>query len=515
MSNRLYPLFVKLEGRFCLVIGGRHIATRKISALRDAGASVTVISPDLDPRLQDLTRAGLLRWVPRKFEIEDLGDQFFLVIVATDNAELSAQVFESCERRGILCSAADDDEHCNFHSPAVAERGDIKVAVSTSGKSPAFAAEIRTRIENVLTEEDAVFLEELGRIRTRVQKRYSERPKRRQTLLRRIVAAYRRRSPSVNNVHSTENPSTPDASPESARQVSDLVDRETKGARGGTVYLVGAGPGALELMTLRAATLLLTADVIYYDRLVGNEIIERLPDSIEKIYVGKEAGQGYPVDIKTCLVESAREGKAVVRLKGGDPNLYGRGGEEMVALLAHNIPTEVVPGVSALTAAPSAAGIPVTYRDLANQVVVRSGYRLPDLDSETLARSDPKMTTFVYFMTVGRLTEIVKELLERDQLAPDTPIAIVQKGTLPDQKLLRGTLGDIIDKASRVALHPPALVVVGDVVRFADRDSILSFLNLESASSPGHDPDGGDKLSAAKEENRNDEGASRSSNVSG
>ena len=504
MTNRLYPLFVKLEGRFCLVIGGGRVATRKIGALRDAGSSVTIISPELDPELQDLSRAGLLRWIPKHFEMEDLGDQFFLVIVATDDAELSESVFAECERRGILCSAADDDEHCNFHSPAVAEQGDIKVAVSTAGKSPAFAQEIRGRIQEILTAEDAAFLDELGQIRERVRERYPERPRRRRNLLKRIVDAYRRRSGS-------KTATTTASEDTETRNVSGLLNNKVESARPGTVYLVGAGPGALELMTLRAATLVLTADVVYYDRLVGNEIIERLPDSVEKVYVGKEAGQGYPIDIKTRLVQSAREGKAVVRLKGGDPNLYGRGGEEMVALLANDIPTEVVPGVSALTAAPSAAGIPVTYRDLANQVVIRSGYRLPEVEAETFERSDPNMTTYVYFMTVGRLTEIVEELLEHDGLAPDTPIAIVQKGTLPDQQLLRGTLGDIVDRAARVPLHPPALVVVGDVVRFADRKAILTFLNVNADSFSGST----EERSPHKEENKNDKSAPRTPDVSG
>ena len=466
MSNQLFPLFVKLEGRFCLVIGGGPVAARKIRALREASAVVSVISPKLHPDLQELASAGLIRWIRRDFELSDLNSQYYLVIVATNDPALSRLVFETCERQRILCSAVDDDANCNFHSPAVAERGDIKVAISTAGKSPAFAAHLKERLEAVLTDEDEAFLNELGRLRTRVQKRFPQEPRRRHLLLQKIVQAYRggRRVPS-------ESPT--------ASKLVNSSDRKLEEARPGTVYLVGAGPGKFGLLTLQAASLLVTADVIFYDRLVGQEIIDWLPQDIEKVYVGKEAGKHYPDDIKELLVRSAREGKAVVRLKGGDPNLYGRGGEEMVALLANNVPAEVVPGVSALTAVPSAAGIPVTYRDLASQVVIRSGYRLPDPSSEALDAPRSDRTTFVYFMTVGRLTEIVRELRHTDGLSTDTPIAVVQKGTLPEQEILRGTLGDIVEKAKSVALLPPALVVAGDVVRFADRENILSFLDLE------------------------------------
>jgi uroporphyrinogen III methyltransferase/synthase len=210
---------------------------------------------------------------------------------------------------------------------------------------------------------------------------------------------------------------------------------------------------------------------------VGGEILNWIPPQVQRIYVGKETGKNPPVDTGRLLARAAREGKAVVRLKGGDPNLFGRGGDEMLALLEEGIEFEVVPGVTSLTAVPAAAGIPVTFRGLSHQVVVRSGYRKPEQPCPRLSPSPPAETTYVYFMIVGRLTEIVVELLQEDNLPPSTPVAIIQRGTLPDQCTLVGTLENILEQTDRVPLHPPALVIAGEVVRFADHKTLMGFLS--------------------------------------
>lgn len=466
--NRLYPLFVKLEGRFCVVVGGGTVAAGKVHGLRSAGAVVTVISPDLTDELAELWQSGLIRWIRREFISGDL-DGARLVIAATGHKSVSAAVHREAEQHGgLLCNAVDNDENCSFHVPAVAARGDIKVAISTAGKSPAFAAHLRAKIQDSLREEDVTIVRELGRLRPRVLARYRNDAGQRKALFQYLVASYVSRA---------------ERGPENRSEGRATFPGDCAPARPGTAYLVGAGPGDAGLLTARGAVLLQSADIVLYDRLVGDGILEWIPPHIEKVYVGKELGRQNPADTGAVIVDAARDGKAVVRLKGGDPSVFGRGGDEMLAILAAGVPLEVVPGVSALNAVPSAAGIPITFRQLSQQVVVRSGYRNAEHDPDReLVPPAPQATTYVYFMTVGRLSEIVTELRDRDGLEGNTPIAIVQRGTLPDQRVLHGTLDTIVGLASRSPLVPPAMVVAGEVVRFVHGKGILS--NLQTSAPP-------------------------------
>jgi uroporphyrin-III C-methyltransferase len=244
---------------------------------------------------------------------------------------------------------------------------------------------------------------------------------------------------------------------------------------------VGAGPGDPGLLTLRAAALLESADVVYYDRLVSASILERIPARVEKVYVGKEVGCPARADIEALLARSAREGKRVVRLKGGDPFVFGRGGEEMLELRRAGIEFEVVPGVSALSSVPGWAGIPVTARGVADEIVVRSGHAGAAGDDDeadepvgsgaaSAARARRGSgTTYIYFMAVRRLAHVVEEL-RREGLPSSTPVAVIQKGTLPEQKVLVSDLGSLLATAEREPPESPALVVAGEVVRFAVLD---------------------------------------------
>ncbi len=449
--NDLYPIFIKLAGRRCLVVGGGRIAADKVRGLRDAGAVVTVVSPSLGETLDELARAGLVRWIEREFREEDL-DGAYLVIVATDDPAVSAAVFHEAERRGILCNAVDVDEFCSFHVPAIASRGDIKVAISTAGRSPAFAGHLKRRIQKSLTPADETFVKELGRMRPHVLERWADDPDRRKRIFQALVDGYAG----------------------DRGETAAALPAELRPAQRGTAYLVGAGPGDAGLLTVRGLALLRSADIVFHDRLVGPGVLAMIPEGVEQVYVGKEAGRAHCEDTGAAIVAAARRGLAVVRLKGGDPLLFGRGGDEMLALWSAGVPFEVVSGVSALTAVPAAAGIPVTFRRISHQVVIRSGYRNPDDPSPELVPPFPSETTYVYFMTAGRLTEIVRELRERDGLADETPVAIIQRGTLPDQRVLHGTVGTIIDLATRSPLRPPAMVVAGAVVRFLERDVALA-----------------------------------------
>jgi uroporphyrin-III C-methyltransferase/precorrin-2 dehydrogenase/sirohydrochlorin ferrochelatase len=452
--NRLFPIFIDLAGRPCLVIGGGTVGARKARSLLAAGASVTVVSPHLSEELRRRWETGEIRWLSRPYLRGDL-DGMTLAFVAVDDPDVAEEVYREAEERGILLNSADSVPHSTFHLPAIATRGDLTVAISTGGKCPALAVEIKERLAAWIDRDVSRFLTALSRLRAKVIARYPGDPERKRSILRSLTRSLR-----------------PIVDPPPASRPGPSLPR----ARKGTVYLVGAGPGDPGLLTRQGQALLETADEVYHDRLVGPGVLALVPPGTRRIAVGKHPGRDRP-DTGKLLVRAARSGKAVVRLKGGDPNLFGKGGEEALALLEARVPFEVVPGVSALTAVPAAAGIPITHRGLAREVIVRSGYRDP---GEAVSGS-----TYVYFMTVGRLPEIVEELLA-EGLDPSTPSAAIQEGTLPGQKVLLAPLSDLVDRAAREGMRPPALVVVGEVVRFArlreDRGLLEALVSPASSS---------------------------------
>jgi uroporphyrin-III C-methyltransferase/precorrin-2 dehydrogenase/sirohydrochlorin ferrochelatase len=467
--NRLYPVFIKLEGRPSTVVGGGEVALRKVEALLEAGARVTVVSPALVPGLEALVRSGRVEWVARRYLPGDLAGAF-LVIAALDDPRAAAEVEREADLRSILLNSVDDDPHSSFHVPATAARGDLKIAISTGGKSPALASLLRRRLESAIQNDLARFLAALGDLRPRVLARHAGDPERRKKILTALARSVR---PSALPAPLPAGAAAPPG--ESGEpSAGPAAERGTKGgAEPGKVYLVGAGPGDPGLLTLRGAELLRTAGEVHYDRLVGPGVLALIPATTPRICVGKEVGSSDRPDTGELLVEAARAGKAVVRLKGGDPHVFGRGGEEMLALLKAEVPFEVVPGVSALNAVPAAAGIPLTFRGMAREVVVRSGYQMEE--AAPAGFHGPAETTYVYLMTIGRLTEIVDQLLA-EGLDPETPAAIIQRGTLPDEEVLVAPLGRLVARVARAGLRPPAMVIAGEVVRFVNWKENLRFL---------------------------------------
>ncbi len=456
--NQLYPIFLKLSGRPCLVVGGGRVALQKVGPLLSAGADVTVVSPELTGELEALRDANRIRWIPRRYVPGDLSGAF-LAFAAVDDPSLSGEVLREARERGVLFNAVDHDPHCMFHVPATIARGDLKIAISTAGKSPALAAELKTRLSAAIGEEVTRFLAALGELRPRVLSRFPSDPERRKAVFNGLVRSFRPVfSPPV-TVISPLGP--PKGTFEGTVAPFPPISRP---AERGKVYLVGAGPGSGGLLTLRALELIRTADEVHYDRLVGPEVLALIPSGTPRIFVGKEVGSSERPDTGRLLVSAARAGKAVVRLKGGDPHVFGRGGEEML-----------VPGVSALNAVPAAAGIPVTFRGIARELVVRSGYRQEEPYPPASHSGRAEGSTYLYFMTVGRLSEIVEELLS-EGVDPETPAAIVQRGTLPDQEVLLAPLGQLTARAARAGLKPPAMVIAGEVVRFANWKEQLPLL---------------------------------------
>ncbi len=418
----LYPLYHKLRDRPVTVVGGGPVALRRLRRLIDAGALVTVISPKLVDGIRQLVDAGLVRWRQRVYETGDV-DGSALALVASGDLDLVRLVRDEADRLGVPLNTAEEEELCDFHVPGLVEWGGVSVAISSEGASPSLVARLRVELESWLRDVAPGDIEALR-------------------------AARKARK--------------------SARDGHPVAPR--RGApRRGKVYLVGAGPGDPSLLTLRASELLAAADVVYHDRLVSELILETIPAHVEKVHVGKDVGHARRANIVELMIESARAKRIVVRLKGGDPVLFGRGGEEMLALSEAGIDHEIVPGVSSLCAAPISVGIPVTHRGIASEIIVRSGHKMAPTDDLPATRATAEReTTFVYFMAIRRIERVVDDL-RAEGLPGSTPVAIVENGTLPGERVVTGTLDNITSIATRAGIEAPALVVAGDVVRLRER----------------------------------------------
>lgn len=454
-----YPVFLDLRGRRAVVIGGGAVAEQKVLGLLAAGAHVTVVSPETTPRLAELAVAGGIDLRRRPYRSGDLAGAW-LAIAGTDDRAANARVWAEAEREGVLLNAVDDLDHCSFIAPAIHREGDITVAVSTAGKSPALAARLRQRVARLIGPAEARLCELLGELRPELAARVPD-SRVRTTLWYRIVDSdvieYVRRG---------------DMEGARERIEDHLHDTPVHGQRRAaglpaTVYLVGAGPGDPGLITVKGLEILRSADVVVYDRLVAASLVAEAPPTAERVFVGKRSHGGRQDlaqdEINALLVDRARGGQTVVRLKGGDPFVFGRGAEECEALHAAGVPFHVVPGVTSAIAVPAAAGIPVTHRRLASAFAVVTGHEcdgVSNLDWEALAR----VPTLVVLMGLSALPEITARLLAHGT-PPDTPAAVIASGTLPTQRTVVGTLATLAARVRGEGLEPPATVVVGEVVK--------------------------------------------------
>jgi uroporphyrin-III C-methyltransferase / precorrin-2 dehydrogenase / sirohydrochlorin ferrochelatase len=448
-----YPVMLELQGRRCVVIGGGAVGEGKVRGLLEAKALVTVIAPELTAGLDDLARGGSITVLRRPYAPGDL-EGAFLAIAATDDSATNAQIFDEANERGALLNAVDDIDHCHFAAPSVIRRGDLIVALSTGGKAPALAKQLRRKLASQFSEDYATLLDLLGEVR---QKALSVRKVDFQEWARRWERAMERDLLQM----------VKEGRIQEAKDLlwSDLNGPEPAGNRPGFVWIVGAGPGDPELITLKGRSVLDRADVVVYDRLVSPELIE----GKEAIYAGKAPGShsAPQEEINALLIRLATEGKQVVRLKGGDPFVFGRGGEEAEALAASGIEYSVVPGPSSATAALAAAGIPVTDRRYASSVTIVTGHcgGPETVDWKAIAASSE---TIVILMGMKNIEDIARQLLEGG-LSPQTPAAIVENGTLPSQRVVVSQLEDLSGAASAGGFGSPAVIVVGEVVRLRER----------------------------------------------
>ncbi|HLJ07849.1 MAG TPA: siroheme synthase CysG, partial [Acidimicrobiia bacterium] len=473
MSFR-YPVTLDLDGRRCVVIGGGPGAEGKIDGLLESGAEVTVVGVTVTDGIAALAAAGRISWLRRPYAAGDL-DGAMLAIAATGAPEINARIHADARRARVLLNALDDVAHCDFAAPATVRRGDLTIAVSTAGKAPALARRLRERLSQEFGPEWGRLVEVLGDARAAVGKRTTDFPTWAERWSRAldqdliglirsgdeaaVVDALRRAlagEPAAGS--SAESTAGPPAEP-TAGPPAEPTAEPTAGSSRGSVAIVGAGPGDPDLITVRGKALVEAADVVVYDRLVHPSLWA----GRTAIDAGKEPG-GHRVDqdeTNALLIRLAREGKRVVRLKGGDPFVFGRGAEEADALRAAGVPYEVVSAPTSAIAALAAAGIPVTDRRAASSVAFVTGHCTSGtVDWPALARS---VDTLVILMGLGHLGEIVGQLIDAGRPAA-MPAAAVANGTLPDQRIVVATLGDLPRAVAESGIRPPAIIVVGEVV---------------------------------------------------
>ena len=446
------PVFQNVKGRRCLVVGGGAVGARKAGVLLEAGAKVRVVAPEID---DELKAHAAVEAVYARFEPQHL-EGMALVIAATNDRAVNQQVSELAQARNIPVNVVDDPELCSFIMPAILDRSPLMVAFSSGGASPVLTRMMRGKLETVIPQNYSRLAGFAERFREVVKRRVTNPAKRRifwENVLDGVIA---------------EKVLTGDEASAEA-MLQQMLAEEDNIVRG-EVYLVGAGPGDPDLLTFRALRLMQKADVVVYDALVSKPIVDMTRRDAERIYVGKRrADHALPQeDINLLLVRLAKEGKRVLRLKGGDPFIFGRGGEEIEELAEHGIPFQVVPGITAAAGVASYAGIPLTHRDHAQSCVFVTGH-LKDgtmnLDWEQLAR--PRQTVVVY-MGLHGLDTLCAKLIEHGM--PDTtPIAIVQHGTQPTQRVITGTLATMPAIAEREQPQPPTLIIVGGVVTLREK----------------------------------------------
>ena len=443
---RYYPIFVDLAGQACVVLGGGGFAAEKAASLLEAGARVRVVSASLNPALETLAADGSVELLRRNYQPGDLAGAR-LVIDASEDKDINRLSWHEAEAAGILINVVDRPAQCRFIAPAIVRRDPLLIAISTSGESPFLASALRARLERWLGREWGPFTALVGRVRRELRERGVPIAEQTRTYHRLLTSDIRQllrtgRAADANHM----------AAALSQRRV----------ARTGPVALVGAGPGDPDLLTVKARDLLADADFVLHDALIAPETLALCGPNTKLEAVGKRGGHksAQQKDITARLIQLARDGYLVVRLKGGDPFVFGRGGEEMSDLLSAGIEVIVVPGISAAFAAPAAAGIPVTLRGVASSVAVttaqgsRSLERLHDL---ALA-SD----TIVVLMARSNLPEVAAELARA--VGGSRPAAVISNATLPNERRVSGPLGQIALLADLADIEAPAVLVVGDVV---------------------------------------------------
>jgi uroporphyrin-III C-methyltransferase / precorrin-2 dehydrogenase / sirohydrochlorin ferrochelatase len=444
MSNQmdeLFPLFLKLAERQCLVVGGGTVAESKMQSLVRCGASVHVVAPEATPGIRGTADSGEIVWDARPFLPSDV-DGVFLVVGATNSPELHQQIFRLCQDAGILCNMVDEPDRCDFYYPAVVRRGPLQVAISTGGHSPLLAQRLRHELEEQIAPEYGPWIEQIGRQRRELQ-RANISPENRRSILRDLSS-----EPAFAEFKSGQNYAT----------------SESKGK----VYFVGAGPGDPDLLTRKAWNVLRSADVVLHDALVSSEVLSIAPAGAVVWDVGKRCGAKSITqqEIHALLIGYSSTAKTVVRLQGGDPLIFGRAGEEISALRDAGVDFEVIPGVTAASAAAASAQIALTDRRVASQLIFLSAHRREG-EFERDLKSVPRTGATLVIYMPGRDYQRLGRALRDAGISAETPCLIVSQASSPGESIYRTDLASLAD----VPVSPtPALVIVGAVAAGANAE---------------------------------------------
>lgn len=450
------PIFMNITNRLCVVIGGGEVAARKVAMLLKANAAVTLYAPALCDELQDLANANKIHHINARFAATQLTGAC-IVIAATNDTAVNSAVSVAAKAQNIPVNVVDAPSLCTFTMGSIIERSPVVIAISSEGKAPVLARYIRTKIETMLPASYGRIATIAGEFREQVKARFAT------TQARRRFWEGVLQGPMVERVLSGQE--------QAARELlQNILNDADSSSNKGEVFLVGGGPGDPDLLTFRALRLMQQCDVCVYDKLVSPEVMELVRRDAELIYVGKSRDQHTlpQEEINELLARLALQGKRVLRLKGGDPFIFGRGGEEIETLMGHGIPFQVVPGVTAANGVSSYAGIPLTHRDYAQACLFITGHlKNGTIDLDWLAMSRPRQTVVIYMGLVG-LADICKQLIAHG-VSPDMPAAVVQQGTTQRQRVVTATLKDLADKVGTAEMKPPCLTIIGEVVQLREK----------------------------------------------
>ncbi|CAB1275707.1 siroheme synthase CysG [Candidatus Nitrosacidococcus tergens] len=460
------PIFLSLQGKKCLVVGGGAVATRKVELLYQAGAIVTIVALEICEQLQILIQqVGSIQIQQKPFQKTDIQKDYHVVIAATCNQELNKQISQLAQARHILVNVVDSPQLCTFIFPAIVDRSPLIIALSTGGGSPILARLLRAKLESLIPHSYSRLADFAAYYRSKV-KRYITDPKARRVFWEKILQG------SIGEkVLAGQEQEASNALDQALITHQDLCQ--------GEVYLVGAGPGDPDLLTFRALRLMQQADIVLYDRLVSPEILGLVRREAERIYVGKKRNWHSlrQEEINGLLVTYAKEGKRVLRLKGGDPFIFGRGGEEIAHLVIEQIPFQVVPGISAASGCACYGGIPLTHRNYAHSCIFITG-QLKDgqLDLNWQALVQPQQTIVVYMGLAG--FPLLCQKLIGHGMTGAMPVALIQQGTTTNQKVFTGTLATLPSLIAKKEIQAPTLIIIGEVVKLHDQFAWFNPSNL-------------------------------------
>jgi len=457
---KFLPIFLDIRDQPCLVIGGGTTAARKIELLLQAHAQVTVIAPFICDTVADWVNSGRIQHHAVKFAATQVQAQpYRLVFAATNDKAVNTQVSSVAQVSNIPVNVVDQPDLCSFIMPSIVDRSPVQIAVSTGGASPVLARLLRARLESLIPAAYGQLAAFVAGFRTQVKQRLNFAQRRHfwETVLQGPIAEMLMAGHTQAATHALE------------QLLRDAVDVPTPQTYG-EVYLVGGGPGDPDLLTFRALRLMQQADVVVYDRLIAPELLNLVRRDADRIYVGKEPTH-HPVpqeDINCLLIRLAKQGKKVLRLKGGDCFMFGRGGEEIQTLMDEGIPFQVVPGITAALGAAAYAGIPLTHRDYAQACVMVTGHLKNNTMDLNWAMLTQPLQTVVVYMGLRALPILCRELIAHG-LPADKPAALVQKATTADHRVLAGTLATLPDMVKAAQIQLPSLIIVGDVVKLHDK----------------------------------------------